>query len=726
MPDMTKPRASWIAGRRSKWAVLGIWLAVVAVFAPLGAKLPDVTNDEVVLPSASETARANRILRERFPGGDVQPVLLVYRRAGGLTPADRARILADARRAAKVPLAGRPLVPFGRDAAAGLVAKQGDVAMTVVPLEAGKIFRVRPSIEELRTLRGTPGLEVHVTGTPALLNDFNSAVKEADSKLLLATGLLVLLLLLAVYRSPLLALVPLIVVAVAYSVATGVLYLLAKAGLPVDSVSTSLLLVLMFGAGTDYCLLLVARYRAQLRRTGDIHSSVANAIPAAAPAMIASGLTVIAAMLVMLAGILGLNRTIGPVNAIGIAIVLIAGLTLLPALLAALGSRAFWPVGAASRAADEGGRRSFATALGERVRKRPVAWLVATVVLLGTCAGGLSVYKLHADWFHQFREPTDSTLGFDVLKTRFPPGTLAPTTVLVERTEGAIRPADIDRVRAMIAQEPGVAAVVGPQRRSTDGRAAELSLLLADDPFGPDGLRRIGDLRTKLDALGPDLEVLLSEGSARQVDFKAAAARDFRVIAPLVLLVVLLTLIVLMRALVAPIYLLGTVILSYLATLGISLVVYRYLFGQDVVDPEFRLIVLIFLVALGSDYNIFLMSRVREEAARRGTSEGMMKAISATGPVITSAGIILAGTFSVLMVLPIWELFEIGFAVALGVLIDTFIVRSALVPAIVWLVGDRSWWPSSAAAGRKAPVTGSFPVLRPDPVRKKDGSDARP
>ena len=699
---------------------------MVAVFAPLGTKLPDVTNDEVVLPAGSETTRVGRILRERFPGGDRQPVLLVYRRRGGLTPADRSRIVADARRASQVPLAGRPLVPFGPAAAPGLVSPRRDVAMTVVPLESGKLFRVRPSIEELRTLDPTPGLEVHVTGTPALLNDFNSAIKEADSKLLLATGALVLFLLLAVYRSPLLAAVPLVVVGLAYSVAAGILYLLAKAGLPVDSTSTSLLLVLMFGAGTDYCLLLVARYRAHLRRTGDVHESVAAAIPAAAPAMVASGLTVITAMLVMLAGILGLNRTLGPVNAIGIAIVLVAGLTLLPALLAALGARAFWPVGARGRAADEereDGGRNFAGALGARVRRRPLAWLVATVLLLGAAGGGLSVYKLHADWFHQFREPTDATRGFDVLKTGFPAGALAPTTVLVERAAGPVRPADLARVRVSIRREPGVAAVLGPQRRSFDGRAAEFSLVLASDPYGSAALRRIQDLRRRLDALGPDLRVLLAEGSARQVDFKAAAARDFNVIAPLVLLVVLLTLIVLLRALVAPVYLLGTVILSYVSTFGAALLVYRYLFGQDVVDPELRLIVFIFLVALGSDYNIFLMSRVREESARHGTSEGMLRAISATGPVITSAGIILAGTFTVLMVLPIWELVEIGFAVALGVLVDTFVVRSTLVPAIVWLVADRSWWPSSAAAGRKAIVTGSYPVVTRESLEAEAGDD---
>jgi RND superfamily putative drug exporter len=238
-----------------------------------------------------------------------------------------------------------------------------------------------------------------------------------------------------------------------------------------------------------------------------------------------------------------------------------------------------------------------------------------------------------------------------------------------------------------------------------------------DDPFANPAVQRIPDLRASVAAPRPGLRVLLSEGTARQADYRSAAVRDTKVIAPIVLAVVLLTLIVLLRALVAPLFLLATVILSYLATLGISLLVFRYVFGQDVVDPEFALIVFIFLVALGADYNIFLMSRVREEAQLHETSEGMLRALVATGPVITSAGLILAGTFSVLAVLPIWELLEIGFAVSLGVLIDTFVVRSILVPAIVWRLGEKSWWPSTAKAGERALVTGSFPIISSESER---------
>jgi RND superfamily putative drug exporter len=339
------------------------------------------------------------------------------------------------------------------------------------------------------------------------------------------------------------------------------------------------------------------------------------------------------------------------------------------------------------------------------------------VLLLCAGAGGLSVFKLHSSWLQQFKEQTDGTQGYGVLKSGFPPGALAPTRVLLVRDDGPLTPSDVAAVQERLRAQDGVASVSDIQSRSTDGRAAALAVAFADDPFANPAVRRIADLRASLEAPRPGLRVLLSEGTARQADYRSAAVRDTKVIAPIVLVVVLLTLIVLLRALVAPLFLLATVVLSYLATLGMSLLVFRYVFGQDVVDPEFALIVFIFLVALGADYNIFLMSRVREEAQRHGTNEGMLRALVATGPVITSAGLILAGTFSVLAVLPIWELIEIGFAVSLGVLVDTFLVRSILVPAIVWKLGEKSWWPSTAKGGERALVTGSFPIISREPEK---------
>jgi putative drug exporter of the RND superfamily len=704
-------------GRRSSWAVIGAWILLLVVFAPFGSKIPDVTNDEYVLPGGSQTAQLHQILRDRFPGGDLRPALIVYRHEGGLTDADKAEIASEARAVAGIEKVApnQLLTPFPpQPATANLVSSNGEVALTVVPIEAGKIFHVIPTIDAIRDELPTEGpLEAHVTGFPGITADYNGAIKDADFKLLGATVVLVLFLLILVYRSPVLALVPLIVVGVAYMITTGIIYLLNQGvGLAVDSSSTSLLLVLMFGAGTDYCLLLVSRYGARLRRTESAPEALRQAIPEAAPPMVASGLTVIAALLTTLAGVFGVFRTFGPVTAIGIAVVLLSGLTLLPAILSLLGRRAYWPsakaVAPGGVEAERGSSRWRAIAL--RVRRRPLAFLGVSVAILLVCASGLLLWKTDLDPLRQFRTTNDSSQGYEILKSAFPPGTVNPTSILVDKTTGPVQPGDLDVVIRRVTTVPGVARVLDTGQRSTDGQAAILSMIYTDDPFSPKALDRTEEVRDLL-AASPSgtLHVLVGEGSAERLDARIAQSRDTKVIVPLVLLVVLATLILLLRALVAPLFLLATVVLSYAATLGLTVAIFHFVFGQEGFHSAMPLIIFIFLVALGSDYNIFLMSRVREEAARYGTREGTVNAVAATGPVITSAGLILAGTFAVLTIIPSWDLSLIGFAVALGVLLDTFLVRSICVPALTWLFGERSWWPSSAEAGRKATlVTGVY------------------
>jgi RND superfamily putative drug exporter len=697
--------------RRSSWIVVAAWLCLVVVFAPLGSKVPSVTTDEYGLPGGSQTTQLNHYVRDHFPGGDQRPVLIVYRREGGLTQADRGRIMIDAREIVGLDHVAEPVPAFvfGRPPNPGLVSRDGEVAITIVPLRAGgKVFRVTPTIEELRdhVLREGP-LETHVTGNPALISDYNTAIKEADAKLLLATVALVLVLLIAVYRSPILALIPLLVVGLAYAVVIGIVYVLNRAaGLAVDSASSSLLLVLMFGAGTDYCLLFVSRYRSALRRHSDPVEALRATIPEAAAPMVASALTVIAAMLVMLAGIFGVNRTIGPVNAIGIAVVLLAGLTVLPALLALLGRRAFWPYGSSVAAGGETEpevSRGRWRALGLRVQRRPALWLLAVVPFVIAGTAGFFVWQTQVNPIEQFRGMTDGTRGYHVLSSAFPPGAVNPTSILVERKDGPVRSTDLAEVRER-ATVPGVEQIRDTGRRSEDGRAALLDLVYADNPFGSPALDRTQEIRDRMRGVDSGLRVLVGAGSGERLDIRSSSLRDTKVIIPLVLVVVLLTLIALLRALVAPLYLLATVIVSFAATLGTALLAFKYVFGQDSFSPGIPLIIFILLVALGSDYNMFLMSRIREEAQRYGTREGTLRALSATGPVITSAGLILAGTFGVLTIIPNWDLDLIGFSVALGVLFDTFVVRSICVPAITWLVGERSWWPSSAEEGRKATV----------------------
>lgn len=699
---MSKQLTAAIVGRRSKWIVLGSWAALLAVFAPLSAKLPDATTEEYARPSGSQSAEVGKVLAERFPGGDLSAGLLVYRRPGGLTAADRTKIAGDAREALDFPLVRAAIPPVGPGARPGRVSASGEVAFTVLAFSPGPVSTMSETTDRLREVGADePGLDSHVTGLTPLYGDFTNIVREADVRLLGATGLLVLLILLVIYRSPLLALLPLTIVGTSYVIATGIVYLLAGHGLSVTSSSTSLLLVLMFGMGTDYCLLLVSRYSAGLRRKEDAREALLETVPVTTPVIVASGLTVIAALLALLVSDVSLARAFAPVNAIGVAVVMVASLTVFPAVLAVFGRTAFWPrgerVGFDPSAPDEDHTGAWSR-IGRRVLRRPVAALAAGTATLLLLSLGLLAYDADTDVLAQFRTETDATRGYEVVRSAFLPGVLSPTLVLVEREAGPIGQGDVETVRRELAGVPGVGGLSGVQRRSEDGRMVTLDLLFDREPFSNSTLDLIPVLRDEVTALEPDLRVLFGEGTASRYDLREAAGRDFKVVAPLALLVIFITLVLLLRALAAPLFLLATVVLSFAGTLGISLLFFKYALGSDSVDPQLPLIAFIFLVALGSDYNIFLMSRVREEAARHGTQEGIARALAATGSVITSAGLILAGTFAVLTVLPVNFLLMLGTAVAVGILIDTFLVRTIIVPALGSIFGERSWWPARPPA----------------------------
>jgi RND superfamily putative drug exporter len=730
LPLVIRPLANVVSGRRSKWVVIGVWVALLVALAPQGMTLSKVTTDETAtaesLPSDSQSHEVSATLQKRFPDGDPLLALAVYKRAGGLTAADKAKIAADTARIREIDGIPRVLAPVGVAAPPGLVSRDGSVAFAAIPLTSQDSDERTDAIKAIRAITGEGdhgGLVTHVTGPAALQSDLTTTLQSTDASLLIATALLVLLLLLAIYRAPLMALLPLIVVGISYTIAQGIVHIGADAAdTTIDRTAVTLLAILMFGAGTDYCLLMVSRYTSELRDHEDKHEALRRAYERAAPAIAASGLVVAGALLMLLFASLHSNRIFGPVNAVGILIGLAASLTLLPALLAVFGRAGFWPSGKLVRVAAPpepprllSGLRPLPdfTALmpdahptirqrdgiwrrvGAGALKRPVVTLVSCLVLLGICAIGVTSYTEEVNVVGMFRKDTDSTDGFKVLSSGFPKGTLYPNTVLVDRGDGPVQPTDIGRVQAAVRSTPGVAQVSDPTAQSTDKRAATFAVTLADDPFGDPALERVNTIRDRMAAAAPPgVTARMGDGSALRLDYKEAASADQTTVIPLVLLVIGLTLIVLLRALVAPLYLLGTVLISFFATLGISLFVFDKVFGEPAVDPAYPFFAFVFLVALGVDYNIFLMDRVREEARRHGTREGALRALVATGPVITSAGLILAGTFAVLMTLPLDILLELGFTVALGVLLDTFLVRTLMVPAIVKLVGDASWWPA--------------------------------
>ena len=718
--------ASFVSGRRTKWVVVLLWLVAAMVMGSVGSKLADVTTDETAsfLPAEAESTEVQELLKERFPGGETTIGLIVYKREGGLTEADRQTIADDAQKVDDaIPVTQPAQVPFEPDAPPGLVSENGDAAYTVVTIPLD-FDRVADWGEETREVigGGGDGLEVYVTGDLGLWVDFEEVFGELDAKLLLATVLLVLVLLGAIYRAPLIALIPIFVVGFAYLVATGFIYLYAEAGNSVNSNATGILVVLMFGVGTDYCLLLVSRYREELHRIEDKHEAMARALRRAGPAVLASGCTVVAAMLVLLLADTGSTNALGPVSAIGVAAALLAGLTLLPALLTIVGRRGFWPRSSAVayRPQEELERRAgIWRRIGDRVLSRPGLALAVTTAMFGVFALGLFSYKEDYSIGGFFKTEVESVEGFEVLGESFPEGALAPTSILVVREGGAATEEDLAAVRERLQGIDGVASASEPQR-SEDGAIGRVDVTFEDDPYSEAALARVDVVRDRVGDLPGGATGLVGTGSAVQQDFNDAAARDMRVIVPVTLLVITIILGILLQAIVAPLVLIATVMASFFGTLGLSIWFFIEVQGSEGVDASLPTFAFIFLVALGVDYTIFLMSRVREEARVHGTREGVLRALSATGPVITSAGVILAGTFAVLMTLPVTFAFNIGFMVAVGILLDTFVVRTIMVPAAVELLGDKVWWPSTAEGGggalRERHSDDAHQQVRPEPL----------
>jgi RND superfamily putative drug exporter len=563
-------------------------------------------------------------------------------------------------------------------------------------------------------------MQVYVTGGVGFAVDAHDVFSNIDTKLLLATVLLVLVLLGAIYRSVLVALTPLIVVFFAYTVTQALVYALAKSGATVSSNSTSILIVLMFGVGTDYCLLLVSRYREELRSIENKHEAMARAVRRAGPAILASGLTVTLAMLTLTLADNKNTSSLGPVAAISVFTAMVAGLTLLPALLTIFGRRGFWPRRAVveydpDHVTTE--RQGLWRRFGDRVLERPTHALIATGVVFIAGAFGLLAYKVDYSTTSFFKHSVEAVEGFDVMRGAFPAGTLAPTTVLVESDSGPIGPpgnpavADVEKRLSSVS---GVASVRDTGERSRNGKIADVEAVLSADPLDKSGLNVVPRMRDAVADLPAGTTALIGGTSAINYDVDQANQRDMEIIVPLALLVMAIILGILLQAIVAPLVLLASVILSFACALGLSILIIRYVVGDAGFDSSIPLFAFIFLVALGIDYTIFLMARVREEARRHGTREGMLRALAATGPVITSAGIILAGTFSVLMTLPVSFTFDLGLMVALGILLDTFVVRTIMVPAAVEVIGDKIWWPSTArAGGRLREETGEHPLPEP-------------
>jgi putative drug exporter of the RND superfamily len=701
-------------GRRSKFAVVGIWLVVLFLIGPLAGKFEDAQENDPAdyLPASAESVKSLERL-DGFPSDDEAEAIVVFHRDGGLTAGDRvaiARVRAAINERVRAEINAERR---GTVAATGRarISPDGATALLTTPItvpeeasgDAEDLLTDTP--EEIKAKLGSlpSGLEAEVTGPAGFASDAVEVFNDINGTLLFATAALVLVLLIVIYRSPIFWLIPFFSVLLAEVTSRGLGYLIADAGVTVTGQSGGILPVLVFGAGTDYALLMVSRYREELRRHEDKHDAIRVALRRTAPVILASGGTVMAALLTLsLAEVTGTSG-LGPIGALGIAMAMVSMLTILPALLTIFGRGAFWPF--VPRLGSEGTDETHGAwrRIAEWVARGPRRVWVGTTAVLAVMIAGLAFLNSDLTTGNMFRNEVDSVRGQELLEAGFPAGSNAPTNVLVtDETE-------LGAVRSAVARAPGVAEVSPQVERGPAG--AKLEVTLDDDPYSTAAFDLIPGIRKVARGVAGG-DVLVGGPTAEEHDLRESAARDNRLIVPIALTVVFLILAALLRAVTAPLVLIATVIVSYFAALGIGAFVFENVFDFPGMPPDLPLFAFIFLVALGIDYNIFLMARVREETLTHGTRHGTIRGLAVTGAVITSAGLVLAGTFSTLAVLPLVALTEIGFTIAIGVLIDTFLVRSLLVPALVLDIGDRVWWPSALThlAGRAPRETAPGPI----------------
>jgi RND superfamily putative drug exporter len=660
----------FITGKRTKYVVVVLVLAVAGALASQAGKVVLTSDPAVLLPDGAESVRALRAI-ERFPSGDVTPALIVLEREGGLTADDREAL---GRLDTDLPGAGRAAGPE--------LSEDGSAAVLVVPFARIDEDRLVAAVETLRDrveALERDGARAYVTGGAGFAADVSDVFGGINGTLLIGAATIVLILLVLIYRSPVFWLIPFFTVLLAEGASRGTQYLLGEAGFSITGQAAGTASVLVFGAATDYALLLVARYREELRVHEDTHAAMRAALRGAAPAILASGLTVVLALLTLLLARVGSSQALGPLAAAGVFLAMAFSLTLLPATLLVAGRRAFWPRIPRAGAEEGDPLGGWWGRLGARVRARPrPVWLSSTAVLV-VLALGLTQLDLGLAESEQFAGEVEAVEGAEILARAGFAGGGAPLQVVVP--EGRA-----DAVAATLEDLDGVAQVGEPERGEPGAR---LDVGLSVDPYGAEALALVPEVRKA----APD--ALVGGSLAEDYDTREAAERDNLVVMPTALAVVLLILFVLLRAVVLPLLLIATVVLSFASAFGVGVLASDLVFGFAAVETTLPLIAFVFLVALGVDYNIFLVARAREEAGRHGTAEGMHRALASTGSVITGAGVVLAGTFSILALIPFVALVQLGIVIAFGVLLDTLLVRSVIVPALVWDAGPRVWWPSA-------------------------------
>jgi RND superfamily putative drug exporter len=705
---------SWVAravsGSTARWLLLVLWIVLAGFAGSVGGKLSSVENNQAQtwLPGGAQSLRALNVATEHFGSADLGEAVIVYMRPGGLTAADKAAVREDVSSLSRFAYHGPVSGP--------VFSGDGQAATVSLPLlspPTGNALTTQVKNLRRAVRAGTPaGLTSYVSGPAGVGADLASSFSGLDKELLLATLLIVAVVLLITYRSPVLWLLPLISVGVAVEVASAVVYLLAKSSvLLVNGESASIMYVLLFGVGTDYAMLIISRYREELHRHGARRDALAGAVRQALPPVMASAATVTIALLCLLAAQMNSTHGMGPVLAIGVVVTFLVTATLVPALLVIFGRWVFWPFipryrpDAASTVAEH---RAW-SAVARIVARRPrVIWPVTVLVLGGLAVGIASLHTGLTDQ-QSFMTAPESVAGEQVIAAHFPAGLSAPVNVYAKQ-------AAVSAVLAAARSTPGVASV---QQVAASGGWVQVNAVLNAQPDTPGAEQAVAALRQATGGI-PGADALVGGQTATTLDTNNADSHDERVIVPLILAVVFCILVVLLQALIAPLLLLACAAVSYAAALGAAALLYHAI-GHPHADPSVPLFGFLFLVALGVDYTIFYITRAKEETRRSGHPSGGTAALVLTGGVITSAGLVLAATFSVLTVLPVVFTVQLGLLVAVGVLLDTVIVRALLVSSLTLDIGPRMWWPSQLSRPRHQTVppadltasTGQQPPLPP-------------
>lgn len=677
-----EPLAGAVTGRRSWLIALVAALLGIGFMILIGANAAAGQSPRS-LPDDCPSAQVDAVSRQ-FPGGDRAPLIVVVSRNDGaaLSPSDVSAARAARDRAQVTAKPGT-----ADEAAPALPSKDGKAVLGIVPISASLSgLDLDHTVTALRTAAasGLPAdLQVHVTGGPAFGADIASAFTNANITLLAVTTSVVALLLIATYRSPVLWLVPLLVVGFADRVAAAVGTAVASVtGLSFDGATSGITSVLVFGAGTNYALLLISRYRQELRRHSGHRVALRHAVRRAGPAIVASNATVVLALLTLLFAATPSTRSLGALAACGLVVAAVSVLVILPPVLALCGRRLFWPF--IPHAADDADPDSGAwRRVAQGVARRPALVAVVAIAVLAALGTGLWGTRIGLSQTEQFRVRADSVSGYSVVAEHFPAGLANPTLVVAPT-------AHAPSVRQAIEATPGVVSATEAGR--SESGLTKWSVVIDAPPSSNRAFGVVAALRNSTRATEP--AALVGGADAQALDIRDAATHDRVLLIPAILAVILVVLYVLLRSALAPPTLLAATILGALAALGLGGWASIHVFGFPALDNTTPLFAFLFLAALGVDYTIFLVTRAREEAAQHGAREGMVRAVSATGGVITSAGIVLAAVFCVLGVLPLIVLTQLGIIVGLGILLDTFVVRTLVIPALFALIGDRIWWPT--------------------------------